>query len=78
MSELKLHEDRDALCPVRVGLRNYFVSRETITEAIAMRDRISADFAAIYLQFKGVSMDAAMSILSMSPHQFAMATAEEH
>lgn len=71
MTEVKQDEDQNALFPVRVGLQNYLVNREIIKEAIAMRDRISADFAAIYLQFKGVSMDVALNILAMPSHHVA-------
>jgi len=78
MSELRHRNESESLFPVTVGLKNYLVNREVIAEAIGMRDRISADFAAIYLQFKGISMDAALSILSMPSHQFAMMPAEKH
>ena len=73
MAELDQAKDQDLLFPVKVGLQSYLVNREVIKEAIAMRDRINADFAAIYLQFKGVSMDVALSILALPSHSFAIA-----
>jgi hypothetical protein len=71
MSELKQQKDQNLLFPVKIGLQNYFVNKEIVREAIAMRDRVSADFAAIYLQFKGISMDVALTILAM-PTQHVM------
>lgn len=71
MTELRQGKDQNSLFPVKVGLQSYLVNREVIKEAIAMRDRISADFAAIYLQFKGLSMDVALTILAMPTHHFA-------
>ncbi len=36
---------------------------DVVSEAIAMRDRIGTDYAVIYLQFKGMSLDKALDIL---------------
>jgi len=73
MTKMKHDKDLNELFPVKVGKQSYLISRDIIKEAIAMRDRISADFAAIYLQFKGVSMDVALNILSMPASSCAMA-----
>ena len=37
--------------------------RDIVSEAIAMRNRIGTDYAVIYLQFKGMSLDKALDIL---------------
>lgn len=78
MNEAKQQKDPNLLIPVKVGLQSYLVNKEIVREAIAMRDRISADFAAIYLQFKGISMDLALNILAMPSNHFALVAHTEH
>ena len=78
MNEAKQQKGPNLLVPVEVGLQSYLVNKEIVREAIAMRDRISADFAAIYLQFKGISMDVALNILAMPASHFALVPHTEH
>lgn len=41
---------------------------DIIDEAISMRDRIGMDYALVWLQYKGMSMDAAKDTLKIVRH----------
>lgn len=41
---------------------------DIIEEAISMRDKIGMDYAIVWLQYKGMSMDAAEDVLKIVRH----------
>lgn len=43
------------------------MDEKIIAEALEMRDRIGTDYALIYLQFKGMSLDKAIDALKTRP-----------
>lgn len=43
------------------------MDEQIIADALEMRDRIGTDYALVYLQFKGMSLDKAIDVLKTPP-----------
>ncbi len=68
MPQLIQPEVQALLLDAKGNIPAVLMDNDIIDEAISMRDRIGMDYAITWLQYKGMSMDAARDILTIVRH----------